>query len=294
MSNVLKKSLQTTIFTTVISAAIATPSGAYTINNDLIDVNAVTPWSVSRAGTGAQAYCTLSKTFKKNIILTLAENTDKNLTFALDFQKNRFETQSIYNIILATDNGDSRSYELNPATEKAFILRVKNDPEFYQNLWASDALIVSVNTENYRFATADFKEGYRNISTCLDGIQKERPQKQVTLKPELKPEIKNVPVATISKLNVTPAALKIPKLSPAQALSQAPEIQNAAFRTERVHEIGEIALEVDALKAENASLKKALFSERQSYEEKISLLSANNDGEVQKPSSKSISIKFRE
>ena len=158
MSNVIKKSLQTTVFTTVLGAALSMGSAnAYTINSDVIELAPVTPWSVSRAGSGsAQAYCTLSKTFKNDIILTLAENNDKNLTFALDFQRDRFIPQSEYNIILATDNGDSRSYEIKPATEKAFIIRVKDDAEFYENLWKSSSLVVSVNTENYRFKHSRF------------------------------------------------------------------------------------------------------------------------------------------
>lgn len=280
MSNVIKKSLQTTIFTTVLGAVAVSPSIAYTINNDLIDLSPTSPWSVSKAGQGAKAYCTLSKTFKDDIILTLAESNNEALTFALDFQKDRFVTKSIYNIILATDNGDSRSYEINPATEKAFIIRVKDDPEFYENLWKSNSIIVSVNTENYRFKTADFIEGRFNISSCLSSLEKapetkaEKPQVS-----SVAPEIKKIPVSSTSEIAVTEKAVHIATMSPGEALSKAPRIENAAFSTERMHDLSKVAKEVSVLKSENASLKKALFNEKQKYEEKIALLKSEQNSE---------------
>ncbi len=279
MSNVLKKSLQTTIFTTVLSAAITTPLSAYTINSDVMELNAVTPWSVSRAGAGAQAYCTLSKTFKKDIILTLAENTDQNLTFAIDFQKERFESQSIYNIILATDNGDSRSYEISPTTGTAFIIRVKDDAEFYDNLWESDSLLVSVNTENYRFSTADFLTGKKDISSCINVLEDMKPKPQVKQKVAAaqQPTITEVPVQSVTKIETKAAANIVqPQIEALPQPMAAPRTEAVSFAAQGLSEISKIAGEVEKLKEENRNLKQALKTERVSFETRMNAVNANN------------------
>ena len=287
MSNVIKRSLQTTIFTTVLSTALIGSANSYTINNDVIDLSPLTPWSVSKAGNGAQAYCTLSKTFKKDIILTLADSNNDNLTFALDFQKNRFVPQSNYNIILATDNGDSRSYEINPATEKAFIVHIKDDPDFQKNLWSSHSLMVSVNTENYRFNTADFLVGKVDISSCLARLETDKSIEPVQQKvSDIKAEIKHVPFTTKTKIESQNAAT-LPETTPAEALSLAPEVKNANFKTERLQNISKIAGEVEVLKEENRNLKKALKEERAMYESKLAEANlASNDTAVQELSQK--------
>ncbi len=272
MSNVIKKSLQTTVFTSVLTAAAIFPASAYTVNSDMIELAPVTPWSVSRAaGNSAQAYCTLSKTFKKDIILTLAENSEQNLTFALDFQKDRFVPQSTYNIILATDNGDSRSYELKPATGKAFVIYVKNDPEFYENLWKSSSLVVSVNTENYRFNTAEFANGRTDISSCLAMLKQTKPKEKEDPKISgLTSEISNIPVSTVTQIKTKNAMQVLPDVPEKQGSMTEPAVLKVGLSPENFSELSNLKEQVQSLKQANLSLKSALEEERKAYNANLS------------------------
>ncbi|MCB9979999.1 MAG: hypothetical protein H6863_02540 [Rhodospirillales bacterium] len=265
MSNTFKKSLRTTVYTTALTVALVSSGGtqAGSINTSPIELTPRGVWSVSKAG-GAHPYCTLSKQYDKNIVLTLAENDEQSMTFALDFQKERFEPASMYNIILATDNGDSRSYDSSPANGSAFVIRIKNDAEFYKSLWSSHALSVAVNTENYTFRTADFLDGKSQISTCLSSLTP-----AVTQAPEVVagpvPEISHVPVSA-SQTTEARRAVQMPETASSDSAEAGAGAGPTTTLTPALN--ATFFAEFERLRQENARLRTSLEAAEQTAQQK--------------------------
>lgn len=132
-----------------------------------------TSWAVKRVNEGtSNAYCAVARRFKQNLILTVAKNSSRETSIALDFGKQSFTPGQSYKIVMDPGAGAQREFNSKPASDKAFVIRVGRDPQFISSLAKTGYLRVELNNETYNFNLADIDEGESHLDACLISMVK--------------------------------------------------------------------------------------------------------------------------
>ena len=130
----------------------------------------VSKWSVSRiegAKAGGQPYCAMARRYSKDLILTVAQNPAREASLALDFQGNSFHAQQLFSLVLDPGAGQERKFQMRPSSENAFVVRLGNDPAFFDALKTTGFLRVGVDNKQYHFDIGDIDEGKAKLDNCI-------------------------------------------------------------------------------------------------------------------------------
>ncbi len=166
-----KKYLVSTLLasTLVIAAAGLSPAGA--------DEKTLSPqgsWSISkvdRTAQGGNSYCTLSRKYEDNVILSLGRNMAEEYSLALDFQKDIFDKDKAVKINLQPGPGKLRAYDLLPASSKAVVVRLGWDEGFFETLNKSQKMNVKIGNDSYAFAMPLIAKGQADLEDCMDNLK---------------------------------------------------------------------------------------------------------------------------
>lgn len=136
------------------------------------ELKATAGWSVSRAADDKGApYCTLSRPYSDNSVLSFARNVREEYSVAFDFQKSTLDTDTPYAVTLQPGLGQLRAFEILPASARALVVRLGFDEGFIDALAESGALKVQVAEKRYSYTIDDFAAGLNDLQACLQNEQ---------------------------------------------------------------------------------------------------------------------------
>lgn len=132
--------------------------------------NPSTDWSVTRIGAGDNAYCALARRFQKNTILTLARNNFDETSFALDFQRPKFDVGQTMSVTLDPGAGQQRSFNIMPSSNNALVVRLGRDDVFFKALQKTGFLRAEIGRQSYLFNLADIDAGQARLNVCVNDV----------------------------------------------------------------------------------------------------------------------------
>lgn len=138
------------------------------------DVKPVSGWAITKidgAESNAGPYCTLSRQYDNGAIVTLGRNTTEEYSLAVDFRKDRFDTDRAYKLSLQPGPGQVRSFEMMPVSPAAMVVRLGWDETFFSALEKSKNLTVGISGEEYAFAMPDIQSGQSDLTACMKGLK---------------------------------------------------------------------------------------------------------------------------
>lgn len=131
-------------------------------------------WAVSkidRADQGGNSYCTLSRKYDDNVVLSLGRNVAEEYSLAFDFQQPVFERDKSLKINLQPGPGQLRAYDMMPASERAVVIRLGWDTGFFDTLNSSQSMKVKIADKNYAFAMPEVAQGQKDLAKCMDELK---------------------------------------------------------------------------------------------------------------------------
>lgn len=132
-------------------------------------------WSVAKYDgpeANGDAYCAVARRFDRSTIVTIAKNTKNESSLAVDFQSQRLNPNNVLSVSLDPGAAQMREFEIFPASEKAFVLRLGRDEDFFDALARTGHLRAEIGSKAFNFDMADVGSGYSALGKCLDSVQK--------------------------------------------------------------------------------------------------------------------------
>ena len=129
-------------------------------------------WVVSKMGGNADisSYCAMARKFDKNIILTMAENKEGEISFAVDFQAPALRKTKDYTVTLSSGAGENRTFSVLPVSNKAFVVRLGRDDAFASSMKASNELVFGIDGKYYGFETGDINSVFSDMDKCISAL----------------------------------------------------------------------------------------------------------------------------
>ncbi len=125
-------------------------------------------WAVKNVNAGSDsAYCAMARRFNNGLVLTVAKNNSGATSLALDFSTGSFDRAQSYPVTLDAGAGQQRNLNVSPISNKAFVLKIGNDDQFFSALEKTGYLRVELGGENYNFNLADIDAGRDKLDACL-------------------------------------------------------------------------------------------------------------------------------
>lgn len=126
---------------------------------------------VDRSTQGGNSYCTLSRKYDNDIVLSLGRNETEEYSLAIDFQKPTFEKDKSIKVNLQPGPGQIRAYDMMPTSEKAVVIRLGWDTGFFDALNQSQQMKVSISNKGYSFLMPEVAKGQDDLRECMEGLQ---------------------------------------------------------------------------------------------------------------------------
>jgi hypothetical protein len=215
-------------------------------------------WAISRIASktdSGKPYCALARRFSDGVILTFARNGSQESSLAIDFQKDVFTRGNSYQVSLDAGDGQDRPFSVKPVSTKAVVLKLGNDPDFFESLAQTKVLKVDIMGQKYySFDIPDLAEGQKNIGECVTALNGgvDASQTPSPVPSSVAEAVTPMPNETLlpapTKMTALPQDIIVSK--PVSAMVAAKSSNGAA----------------DALQEENARLRDALSKERQAYQ----------------------------
>lgn len=167
--------------------------------SDVMNMTPETDWSVSRVG-GDIPYCTVARQYSGNIVLSFAENANGSLAIGFDFQDEKLNPQTIYEVGIETAAGAGALFNVNPVGPTAFIVRLEDDSVLRNQIWTTSNVKITVNDEIYQIVAEGFDESKKELQSCLSSFELDQAadaedveQADTTLEIEPESSVKMVP-----------------------------------------------------------------------------------------------------
>ncbi|PZO88441.1 MAG: hypothetical protein DI626_01745 [Micavibrio aeruginosavorus] len=126
---------------------------------------------VDRSAQGGNSYCTLSRKYDGNIVVSLGRNQTEEYSLAIDFQKDVFPKDEALKINLQPGPGQIRAYDMMPTSQKAVVIRLGWDTGFFDALNQSQQMKVKIADKGYSFAMPEINKGQTDLNECMDGLK---------------------------------------------------------------------------------------------------------------------------
>lgn len=131
----------------------------------------ISAWSsTSVPNKGTASYCAVAQRFDGNVIMTLARNMRDETSVALDFDGAGFETGNVFQVSLDPGAGAQRSMSLKPRSEKAFVIKLGKDDDFYRAMLKTGFLRTEIGEKGYNFNLSSIDEAKSRLTDCLSQI----------------------------------------------------------------------------------------------------------------------------
>ena len=166
----MNKYLASTLLTgLLVTAAIISPAQGQ--EQSLQPQGAWALTKVDRSAQGGNSYCTLSRKYDQDIVLSLGRNQTEEYSLAIDFQKQTFEKDKSLKINLQPGPGQIRAYDMMPTSDKALVIRLGWDEGFFDTLNKSQQMKVKIADKSYAFAMPEIAKGQSELRDCMEGLK---------------------------------------------------------------------------------------------------------------------------
>jgi hypothetical protein len=122
-------------------------------------------WTVGKVDANIP-YCTITKQFDADAILTIARNVRGEATVALNFQRDAFDLTRAYPVTLKVDNV-LRQYVVKPANPSNLIMRTGSDLSLFNAMQTIDLLSVTIDNETFKLDVSGYAKASTETDTCL-------------------------------------------------------------------------------------------------------------------------------
>jgi hypothetical protein len=132
------------------------------------------PWSIAkidRTAKGANSYCTLSRKYDGDVVLSLGRSQTEEYSLAIDFQKPVFEAGKAVKITLQPGPGQIRAYDMMPTSEKAIVIRLGWDTGFFDALNQSQQIKAKIGDKSYTFSVPEIAKGQTDLRNCMEELK---------------------------------------------------------------------------------------------------------------------------
>lgn len=220
-----------------LTATIALVAGAGGYSQPAAAARMLAPlseWAVNQVAVDSgNGYCTLTRQYETDSVVTFARNAKGEGTIAFDFQRSVFDVTRPYPVTLRA--GDLvRQYVVRPVNNSAIIMRTSTDASLFQAMQRSNALEVTIDSETFAIDIGGYGDAFIKLNGCAN--------------------VKTPPVAARRE--------QPPTSSPASPASP-------AAVTGLQSRLSASDAEMDRLMAENAALRRTLESERIGFRERL-------------------------
>jgi chromosome segregation ATPase len=127
-------------------------------------------WAVTKIDDAGGAYCALARKYTKGTVMTFAQNQSAETSFALDFQRPILTAGANASIILDPGAGEQRTYNVQPFSNQALVVRLGQDDAFFKALDKTGFLRVEVGDQSYQFSIADIQDGRGRLDGCISAM----------------------------------------------------------------------------------------------------------------------------
>jgi len=149
-------------------------------------LTAVSDWSVQKI-EAAIPYCTVTRQYEADVVLTMAQNVRGEGTIALNFKRNAFDLSRVYPITLKVGSV-LRQYVTKPANNANIIMRTGGDQSLFKAMSDSQKLNITIDKEIFDLDISNYSVASSKLSQCLG--RKEKPV-QVEVKTPRAPIVQN-------------------------------------------------------------------------------------------------------
>jgi len=141
-------------------------------------------WTIKRVEDApGSKFCAVARKFQPNTILTVAQNTELETSFALDFQAAHLDEDQVYRVAIDPGEGAERAFRVRPVSDQAMVIQLGQDDRFFSALERSGVLEVKINNQPLAFNVQDIKAGRIKLTTCLLDLRAPAAGKQVAQSP---------------------------------------------------------------------------------------------------------------
>lgn len=232
-------------------------------------------WAITKVDDTAGAYCALARKYSTNAVMTFAQNSAEEASFALDFQRPILQVGDTMSVVLDPGAGQERSFDIQPVSNKAFVVRLGRDQAFFNALEKTGFLRVVASGQDYHFSLADMQAGQERIQECVASITAPAAGGDDQGRKEAAAVI-----AADSERSRVEEALAETKRKNKDLQKQVEKLQSS-MRNDQ--ELSELTQKMEALKSENEQLGRRLkeavasVSSANIYQEQIAELNAQNN-----------------
>lgn len=208
----------------------------------------VSPWQIKKIHDNKAAgppYCALARQFRPQSLLTFARNVNEESSLAIDFTTPKFMTDRKYYILLDPGMGMQRAFEVRPVSERAMVIRMGYDPDFFAALESTGYMRVKVGNQLFTYQLPDIVSGTTELQECVLGM----------MSPAAGPGAQGPQNVNATEM-FTPLPEDPPSLSMSAAASTPPVPQTAGYR----QMINRLRSQLAELRSENRSLIGSLNS----------------------------------
>lgn len=127
-------------------------------------------WAVTKVAAkqdSAVPYCALARRFGNGSVLTFARNPSNETSVAVDFPRGTFTKNQNYTVQMDPGFGETRSFQLEPVSERGIVIRMGEDEKFYNALEQSGQLTIKTNDKSFVFSMPDMKAGTEDLAACI-------------------------------------------------------------------------------------------------------------------------------
>ena len=124
------------------------------------------------------SYCALSKQYKGDIALTFGKNLLDEYSAALDFTVPNLDTNRAYNVKITPKDGQERSYNIRPASKRAFVINLGSKDDIFRVLVTSELLKIEIDDKKYDFKIPDMSVGQKQLNECVASLNAYNPKQK--------------------------------------------------------------------------------------------------------------------
>lgn len=221
-------------------------------------------WAISpvAGANGAAGFCAIAQKFSDNMVLTIARNTNQEMSVAIDFQRPILDSAQRYAVSLNPGASESRTMEIKPVSDRAVVIHLGRDTDFKAALDWSRRLQVGIGGQAYEFSMLDMAAANRAVGGCLSSmIEPASGSSELTAE-----GIISAPATGSSRTMPAPQRLQQPMSGRSVSDSPVPRAPTSQAQAVEGGNIDAISREVDLLREENVTLRRALEDERRNFE----------------------------
>lgn len=159
------------IISAVSFAALLTVGGAISAQAKIFAPE--TDWIISsfnQAQTSSDPFCAMARRYTGDTIITIARNNLNETSVAVESGGLGLDTSSTYAVNLASGNDYLSSFDVKPVTDKAFVLKLGEDVQFFNAIKKNSYAALRVNSNDIELPLVGIDQGLNSLEKCIASL----------------------------------------------------------------------------------------------------------------------------